>query len=111
DLERARRIGVAVRDLDQVVARRRDRRAVLDLLDQAILVDGRGVLRHPAAGLQDLVHDLAAEDDLPRDAGAIGVAGRDRASLEQRLDDAALLHEDRRRRAEALRPEESEAEA
>ncbi len=54
DVERALAIAVAVGDLDQVVARARDRGAVLDLLDDLVLADRRGILRGPAAGLEDL---------------------------------------------------------
>jgi hypothetical protein len=49
----------------------------------------------PAARLQDLGHDRAAEDDLAGDARAIGDAGRHRAALHERRDDVGFAHQDR----------------
>src|SRR3546814_1309618 len=84
--------------LDDFCARAGDERAAPDLLHQAVLLHrAEASVLFPAADVDDLRQDLAAVHDLAGHADPIGHAGRDRAALEQRPDDVAVLCEDRHR--------------
>ncbi len=99
-------VRVAVGDLHQVLAGTGDRGVLLQVLEQFFLLQRSRVFLEPAATLQGAFQHLAAEDDLPGDAGAIGHVGGHRAAFQQRLDDVAFLGQDGGRTAVVLGQQE-----
>src|SRR3989344_4812016 len=65
-LEGTLRIIIPVLNPDNVLADAGDRRSFGELLDYLVLLRERRIASHPAGILEDLVHDLAPEDDLAR---------------------------------------------
>ena len=74
-------IRILVGDLQQVLAQIDDADAALDAVDDALELERTRVGILPAAGFDDFFEDLAAEDHLARDGGAVGVAGGRRRGL------------------------------
>src|SRR3989344_1156332 len=65
-LEGTLRIIIPVLNPDNVLADAGDRRSFGELLDYLVLLRERRIASHPAGILEDLVHDLAPEDELAR---------------------------------------------
>ena len=106
---RALRLVVAVVDVDDRLASAGcvgERRALLDLLDELVLIHGGRAVLHPSTPLKNAVHNLAAENNLARVLAAVGDIGRHCSPQHQRLDDVLVVDEYAGSRRIGPRPDE-----
>src|SRR5882672_1176219 len=75
-------------------AGRTNRRPLLDLLDQALLLLRVRMTGQPSAVFEDAIHDLSAKDHFARVSASVGNLSWNGGALHKGLNDVPLIHQD-----------------